>query len=178
MSETDYDTDMSFNEGNAYEEATTPYIDNIAAVVGNDNNEYYDENGSDFDPNEPIGDVDLEIVGLLANNNGRSCSIHGCCGSELVVGDVLRLKETIVTVEGRDEYAVKLVRIDDGVEGCTVAFVPRLQLDLPIVQRNIGHFAVVKELYQHSKYSFLRSKSHRNLGMAGVVLLNEIATMP
>jgi hypothetical protein len=33
MSETDYEMDMSFNEGNAYEEATTPYIDNIAAVV-------------------------------------------------------------------------------------------------------------------------------------------------
>jgi hypothetical protein len=147
MSETDYETDMSFNEGNAYEEATTPYIDNIAAVVDQNNNEYYDENGSDFDPNEPIGDIDLEIVGLIANNNGRSCSIHGCCGSELIVGDLLHLKETIVMVEGRDEeYAVKLVRIDDGVEVCTMAFVPRLQLNLPIVRRNIGHFCVVKEL--------------------------------
>jgi hypothetical protein len=40
---------------------------------------------------------------------------------------VLRLKETIVTIDNIDEFAVKLVKIKitDGIEGCTVGFVPK-----------------------------------------------------
>jgi hypothetical protein len=45
MSKTDYKTDMSFNEGNVCEEATTPYINNFAAVVdNNNNNKHYNKN--------------------------------------------------------------------------------------------------------------------------------------
>jgi hypothetical protein len=155
-------------------------VANVAAAVltmSDGDTEDDMENHPDFNPDEPIGDIDLEVVGLNANNNGRSCSIHGCCGMSLCVGDVLRLKETIAKIDGFDTYAVKLVRIDDGIEGCTVAFVPRLQLICAKIARNINQFCVVKELYQNSSYNFLRLKSHRNLGMAGVVLLNEIPTM-
>jgi hypothetical protein len=132
------------------------------------------DNGSDIDPNEPIGDTDLEIVGLYANNNGRSCTIHTMCGDHVKVGDVLRLVKTVVTINGHLEDAIKLIKIIDGADACTVAFIPRLQVRLPIVLRNINHFCVVKELYSQSTNSYKRQKLHRNLGMAGVVLLNEI----
>jgi hypothetical protein len=128
-------------------------------------------NGSDIDPNEPIGDIDMEILGLNSNSNGRYCTFHAVCGDHVRVGDVLWLVET---VEGHLEDAVKLVKIMDGVEGCTVVFIRCLQINLPIVRRNINNFCIVKELYNNLKNTYKRTKSHCNIGMAGVVLLNEI----
>ena len=43
---------------------------------------------------------DLEIVGLRASNNGRSCTMHNTCGASLRVGDVLRLVSCVVNVDG------------------------------------------------------------------------------
>jgi hypothetical protein len=54
------------------------------------------DNGIDIDPNEPIGDVDLEIVGLFGSTKGRSCSAHNDCGAHVKVGDLLSLKPMIV----------------------------------------------------------------------------------
>jgi hypothetical protein len=155
-----------------YPEATTPFTDVVVPAPTWDGNDTDD--GSDINPNEPIGDVDLEIVGLLSNTNGWCCSVHTICGESIDVGNVLRLVPTVVYVCGILEQAVKLVQIDDGIEGCTVAFVPRLLIGLPVVQRNVNEFCIVKELYCDSRYAYKRCKSHRNLGMAGVVLVNKI----
>jgi hypothetical protein len=162
----DNNDDDSIYDSDAYVENTTTYQDN--------EEQYGPDDGSDIDPNEPIGDIDLEIVGLLSNSNGRSCSVHEICGEYVRVGDVLRLKKTVVTIQGKTEEAIKLNKITDGVEGCTVAFIPRLMIDVPRVTKNINHFCIVKELYCFSASKFLREKSHRAMGMAGVVLLNEI----
>jgi hypothetical protein len=147
-----------------------------ASAVLNDEDDDATDYGSDpdVDPNEPIGDIDLEIVGLCSSTNGRSCTVHKACGLSVVVGDILRLKETVVTISGKTEKAVKLVKIADGTEACTVAYLPRMVLNTPTVRRNINNFCIVKELYCKSKSAFIRQKSYRNLGMAGVVLLNEI----
>jgi hypothetical protein len=145
---------------------------NFSNSPGSDSGNDTDE-GVDINPNEPIGDIDLEIVGLFGNTNGRSCSVHTECGSHVKVGDLLRLKPTIVIINGKEEHAVKLNKInEEGVEGCTVAFLPRMVLDTPTVERN--SFCLVKELYSASTSEFKRQKSHRAMGMAGVVLLNEI----
>jgi hypothetical protein len=108
-------------------------------------------NSSDIDPNEPISDTDLEIVGLFSNSNGCCCTIHTMCGNHVRVGDVLQLPKTVVTIDGHLEDAVKLVKIKDVADACTVAFVPQLQVCLPIVLFNINHFCIVKELYSNSK---------------------------
>jgi hypothetical protein len=72
-------------------------------------------------------DIDLEIVGLLSSTNGRSCSIHSECGSSVCVGDILQLKKTVIEINIVMDEAVKLTKItDDGIEGCTVAFLPRI----------------------------------------------------
>ena len=68
---------------------------------------------------------DLEIVGLNSSTNDRSCCQHKTCGEHVVVNDVLRLVNCVVTINGRAEEAVKLVKIADGSDTCTVAFVPR-----------------------------------------------------
>lgn len=117
---------------------------------------------------------DLEIVGLFSSTNGRSCSAHQCCGKEVKKGDILRLVKTVVTVNMAPEEAIKLVRIIDGVDGCTVAFVPRVWTNLNMVKRNINKFVVVQELYEHSSNVSKRMKSKRNLGVAGCIYLDEI----
>jgi hypothetical protein len=127
-----------------------------------------------LNPLEPIGDIDLEIVGLHCSNNGRSCVSHEICGQHVIVGDVLRLVRTTVTVKGVVEPAVKLVKIIDGVDCCVVGFIPRLQMSLAKVEGNINKFCMVKELYSTSDNSYKRGLSCKNMGMAGVVLLDLI----
>jgi hypothetical protein len=68
----------------------------------------------------------LEIVGLHSNSNGHSCCQHKCCGEHVKVGDVLRLVKCVVTINSQAEEAVKLVKIEDSTNCCTVSFVPRV----------------------------------------------------
>jgi hypothetical protein len=60
----------------------------------------------DRNPEEPIGDVDLEIEGLFSSNNSCSCCIHTQCGMAVKVGDVFCLKMTVVTINNKTEIAV------------------------------------------------------------------------
>lgn len=126
------------------------------------------------EPEMRISSSDLEIVGLLSSTSGRSCSSHVCCGKEVKKGDVLRLVKTVVTVSNRPEDAIKLVKIIDGADCCTVAFVPRVWTPLPRVQRNINKFVMVQEMYHESTNVSKRDKSIKNLGVAGCVFLDEI----
>ena len=116
---------------------------------------------------------DFEIVGLLSSTNGRSCTLHDCCGKEVEVGDVLRLVACTVSVDGVVEEALKLVRVLDGVDQCTVAFVPRVLMSLPAVKNHINKFVQVSELYKESENSYKRDKSYKNCGMAKVSTLDE-----
>jgi hypothetical protein len=72
---------------------------------------------------QPQGNVDLDIVGLMGIGNG--CNIYKCCGAAVQVGDILQLVKTVVTVGNQSEEAVKLVRVIDCVDGCTVGFNPQ-----------------------------------------------------
>ena len=116
---------------------------------------------------------DLEIVGLNSCTNGRSCSLHPICGKSVVVGDVLRLVECIVTINNNTETAIKCVKVVDGVDTCTVAYVPRVVAKLEHVQDHLNKFVQVVELYGEAENSFKWSKSHRNLGMASCALLRD-----
>lgn len=121
---------------------------------------------------------DLEIVGLGQPGNGRSCTQHSCCGESLCADDTLRLVKCVVEVDGRPEEAIKCVRISEGSDGCTVAFLPKYMLNIkklmakfdkqedPIVQ--------VVELYATSDSTQKRQKSYANFGMAACVFINEI----
>jgi hypothetical protein len=106
--------------------------------------------------------IDFEIVGLFSSTNGRSCCCHKTCGKVVVVGDLLRLVRTVVDIDGRTESAIKLVRIIDGCDGCTIGFVPRVQSRLRKVVDCLDKFAVVRELYSSSNNSYKREKSSRN----------------
>jgi hypothetical protein len=123
----------------------------------------------------PQGGNDLEVVGINGISNGRSCCIHDCCGASLSENELLRLVKCVVTINNQTEEAVKFVRVTADGDGCTVGYLPRVWKNLPIVKENINNFCIVRELFEHSENRCKRLKSHRNVGMAGVVLLS---TMP
>jgi hypothetical protein len=62
----------------------------------------------------------FEVVGLYSSTNSRSCCCNKTCGKEVVVGDLLQLVRTVVDKDGRTEAAIKLVRIIEGIDGCTI----------------------------------------------------------
>ena len=102
--------------------------------------------------------MDLEIVGLLKDTNGRCCSMHSCCGEHLEPGDILRLVSCIVTIDGTVEPALKAVKVDEGIDTCTVGFVPRVQATLPKVVNHINKFVQVLEIYSDSKSPYKRTR--------------------
>ena len=116
---------------------------------------------------------DLEIVGLKSATNGRSCCFHRCCGEEVKLGTILRLVKCTVAVDGVVEEAVKCVLVNEGIDGYTVAFVPRVLAKLPIVQKQLNKFVVVTDLYDQSPNKYKKDKSFKNSGMAAVVTLDE-----
>jgi hypothetical protein len=120
------------------------------------------------------GPFDFEIVGLYKGTNGRECCQHSYCGLHLRAGEVVRLVHTVVDVHGEAEEAVKLVRIMEGVDGCTVGFIPRVQANLPKITNAINQFAIVKEIYNESESAFKQTKSKRNSGMACCLLMSSI----
>jgi hypothetical protein len=114
------------------------------------------------------------VVGIHGNTNGRSCCVHDCCGDSLSENELLRLVKCVVTINKKTEEAVKFVRVTADGDGCTIGYLPRVWINLPMVQENINNFCIVREIYDESDNRCKRLKSHRNKGMAGVILLSSI----
>ena len=105
---------------------------------------------------------ELEVFGLHSASNGRSCSVHTECGRSVQRGDVLRLVKCVVDIHGATETAVKAVKVIDGVDTCTVGFVPRVLKTLPKVQSHLDKFVQVIEIYTDSPNTYKRSLLHWN----------------
>jgi hypothetical protein len=56
------------------------------------------------------------------------------------------------------EEAIKLVKIIDGMDGCTIGFVPRVQSKPTNVMENVNKFCIVTELYHASSSNYKRKK--------------------
>ena len=118
---------------------------------------------------------DGEIVGLKGTTNGRTCESHDCCGKYITADDLVRFKLTVVDIDGTVEEAIKVVRVRDGTESCTVGFLPRnIVKSISSKEKFVGQFAQIIELYDQSDNEVMRRKSHRNQGVASFRLLNQI----
>jgi hypothetical protein len=130
-----------------------------------------DEDEED-DDEEPYSE--FEIYGLASNTSGRSCIVHECCGAQVVVGDIVRLKKTLVDLDHGTEEAVACVLVRCGRETCTVAYIPRALLHWQSIADHINKHAQIVEMYVMSRNSYKRRKCHLNLGVAGCVFIDEI----
>jgi hypothetical protein len=73
----------------------------------------------------PTG-ITVEIVGIEANSNGRSCFQHDVCGTLVEKGVVLRLQKVqILNSLGREETAIAAYQVSDGINQCCVGFLQR-----------------------------------------------------
>lgn len=108
---------------------------------------------------------DGEMVGLKGDNNGRSCSLHECCGDQVCLGDLVRFEKTQVWYKGELDVAIKVVLIRNKRETCTVAFLPR---NIAYSRADDFHlkYGKILEFYDTSDNSQKRKKSYRNKGMA------------
>jgi hypothetical protein len=93
---------------------------------------------------------DFEMIGLFGSSNHRSCERHAACGQFVNKNDTLRLVSCLVDVsdgghtgEMRNETSIKLFKIEDGTETCTVAFVPKAYASMPSIRNSINKFVTV-----------------------------------
>jgi hypothetical protein len=145
-------------------------IDDTITITNNIN----DNNNAAINTRRFDGVLEIEICGLTSSDNGRSCTIHPCCGKFVTVGDVLRLRETVVDIEGYPEAAIKLVKIIDGLEGCIVAFIPINHHTRQVIIEQINKFCIVTELYKDSKNTYEIKKDYRMMGAGLASLLDNI----
>jgi hypothetical protein len=119
---------------------------------------------------------EFEIVGLHHNSQGRYCTMHSHCGKHVLEGDILRLVGCVMQVseEKEPEAAIKLVKIIDGTEACTVGFIPRAYATMEKIQKKIGTYCFVLELYDISKNKYKRRLSKRNYGVASCIFIDEV----
>jgi hypothetical protein len=113
----------------------------------------------------------VEILGLEASNNNRSCVDHRVCGIMVKKGSVLLTKPVVILNENnQNEYAIAAIMMNDGVESCTVGYIGREfhffreQYENRLIQ--------VVECLQDSANTEHRRRSHLNKGIAVCVLLN------
>ena len=74
--------------------------------------------------NHPTG-ITVEIVGTGSNTQGRSCDEHNVCGSLLAEDVVVRFRKVQVVVNQKEESAIAVYVVSDGIDGCRVGFLQR-----------------------------------------------------
>ena len=120
--------------------------------------------------------VTVDIVGLQASNNGRSCEKHKACGTLLVPDVVVRfraVKLERVVDDGNpvvEADALAVYHVTGGIDGCRVGFLRRHLLQYK--EEYDGRLAQVVEVFgKDSESPTDRAKHHRNMGCARAVLI-------
>ena len=125
----------------------------------------------------PSGIV-VDVVGILASNNGRSCEEHDCCGKEIIAKDVVvrfrvvQLEREVVNEANPEPEAtaIAVYHVTDGIDGCRVGFLRRHLLKYK--DEYDGRLAHVTEVFnEESESPSDRAKHHRNMGCASAVLI-------
>jgi hypothetical protein len=111
----------------------------------------------------PTG-LTVEIVGIKASNNGRSCDQHDMCGSVLDDDVIVRLRKVqILKSNGHEETAIAAYLVSDGINQCRVGFLQRHFV--AHVKSFDGVLAQVTEVYSITSYSPIKRKNCcHNLG--------------
>ena len=67
----------------------------------------------------------VEIVGSQMSCRGRSCDEHKLCGDEVLKEDVVvRLRKVQLVVDGKEEKAIEVIWVTEGMDRCRVGFLP------------------------------------------------------
>ena len=92
----------------------------------------------------PVG-ITVDIVGITSGDRGRSCEEHEVCGSILELDMVVRIKREQVIVDGREETALTVNWVSDGIDRCRVGFLRKALVKHH--NRYNGRLAQITEIY-------------------------------
>ncbi len=118
--------------------------------------------------------VTVEIVGIDASSNGRSCHQHDACGSVLDGNVVVRLRKVqIMESSGREETVIAAYLASDGIDPCRVRFLQRHFV--PHTRSFDGVLVRVTEVYSITSKSLIkRKKCRHNIGCCLAALISEL----
>ena len=121
-------------------------------------------------PFHPCG-ITVEIVGIGRSDRGRSCEEHDVCSTVLQEDSVVRIRRVQIIGEmGKEESALAVYWISDGIDRCRVGFLPRHLMKQWQVYD--GRIAQVVEVYEGSERPTKRRKNTRNCGCCEAVLID------
>ena len=120
----------------------------------------------------PTG-ITVEIVGIEANSNGRSCFQHDVCGTLVEEDVVLRLRKVqILNSLDREETSIAAYRVSDGINQCHVGFLQRQFV--AHAETFDGVLAQVTEVYTvGSDTPIKRKKCRHNMGCRLAALISD-----
>ncbi|KAL7575384.1 hypothetical protein ACA910_007294 [Epithemia clementina (nom. ined.)] len=117
--------------------------------------------------------VTVDIVGIHASDNGRSCESHSICGSALAPDVVVRLRTVQVETPNKqdpEEPAIAVYHVTGGIDGCRVGFL-RQHL-LRCRDEYDGRLSQITEIFsKNSESPSDRAKHHCNKGCCCAVLI-------
>ena len=115
--------------------------------------------------------ITVEIVGIGMSDRGRSCEEHNVCDTVLQEDSVVRIRHIqIIGDRGKEESALAVYWISDGIDGCRVGFLPRH----PLKQWQLydGCIAQVVDVYEVSESPTKQCKNTQNCGCCEAVLID------
>ena len=118
----------------------------------------------------------INIVGIEASSNGRCCEEHPICGVVLQHNSLVQIRLVQITICGKEESALAVFWVTDGVDRCRVGFLPRY------MKKNAhlydGKLAQVTEFLKDSEFPSEREKSYRGRGVCRAALVEVVETPP
>ena len=125
--------------------------------------------------------VILEIVGTAGVDRGRSCDEHKCCGAMLQEDMVVCVRKVQILVPDhiagkgkmKEEMALTVNWVSDGIDRCHIGFLPRLYL----VQASLWDgllFQVVMVVTKNNPSQTRHAKFYANKGYARVALISPL----
>ena len=121
----------------------------------------------------PTG-ITVEIVGTESNTQGRSCEEHNVCGSVMADDVVVRFRKVQIIVDKREESAIAVYHVSDGIDRCRVGFLKRHLLKH--WKQYDGMLAQVIEVYsKESESPTSRRKFHHNKGCCVAAVISSLS---
>ena len=107
----------------------------------------------------------VEIFGIESPTNGHCCEEHTICGAVLTEDCVVRFRKVQVIVNEKEESAIVVFWVSDGVDWCCVGFLP--QHHVKHWEKLEGVLAQIMEVYTGDSDSPTKHQKHyRNSGVA------------
>ena len=127
--------------------------------------------GQSGSPKHSSGEV-VEILCISKGNRGRSCDEHAICGIVVKVDLLVRIRKIQILLAGREESAMAVYWVSDGIDRCHIGFLPRHTIKH--APKYDGHLAQIIEVYsEHDKMSnSKRKKVHKNFGCCLAAMLS------